>query len=216
MGIKVRPLYAPVSLLRPDLASQEATIGFAIREAFRRLTIDAPIARELVTQQVTSGQNGIAVALTTGRNLIKIHRVQIKATTETSYTDVPMVGWDLLTGDPITNGTPARPNTGSQYQEALYLYPVADATYDLKIDASWTPDPAHDLDDLGIPFTCAPALQALATSILCRVPGPNQDIAAAEREEAKYMRSLSAIRLRSVFGDTSDSILVADRVPGVR
>lgn len=217
MSIEVRPIYSRLALIRPDLASfNAAQLNFIIQEAIREVCRRTWLARETATQQITDGTQGWAPTLTAGRSLVAIHWIGCKLPSETEYLRLEPASFVMAErDDSVENMAKGRPTTFSQQGDTFKVYPPPDATYDIKIKASYTPTMGQEVTSIALPEYAFDALVLLAESMAYRVPGSGQDKSMGLLREKAANGRLGSLRALALGGESAQAPVTFYKFPGV-
>ena len=212
MSILLRPLYAKVSLMRPDLegASQ---VGFVIQEAVREVCRRTFLARDVISITVPANGVSLTISLPNSRNLLKVHRVDFM---EASGLYKPMVAATLsfLEGR-VAGGS--SPRWYAQAGQMLHLWPKSTAGGTARVHVSYVP--GEELDEAPLPELAVTAIEARAESLLLRVPhkpgGPEyQNLQMAAGRDKDYHSCIGNLKAISFYGETGELMLEPEPFPG--
>lgn len=216
MGVLLRPLYAKVSFMRPDL-EETSKIGFAVQEAMREVCRRTFLARKSITSALEAGASSITITQMQSWNLLKVHQVKF---TDADGEDHLLAPKDSETMKALTGDSEGIPAYYSQQGQFLMLYPAAEEAGTLTMEVSYVP--TEDVEEAPLPEIAVTAIEARAESMLLRLPDANpakdgaryQSLGHARERERDFHLTIGNLKAISLYGEVGDVETMIDPFPG--
>lgn len=214
MAFDVTPLQAQLLLFRPDLENRTARLRYCLDEAVREVCRRTFLARETITTTLTAGDRTLTPTLTTGRNLLKVHRLDFQDPTTSEWILVSEFSFKAMQGDSREiNSNGDTPSGWSQQGGTVRIYPGLTANMDLRLECSYVPTDGPDLAPL--PEIAAQAVTEKALCLALLVPGPDRDPRHAADRNSQYHRHLGNLKAIGDFGEGGEVMAYIPPIPGV-
>ncbi len=212
MGILLRPLYAKVAFMRPDL-EETAKIGFAVQEAMREVCRRTFLARTGMDVTVVAAASSAAITQDAAKSVLLVHRADW-VDGSGNVTPLTPASFTFMQGRPASPGVP---KWYAQQGMMIQFWPATASGGTLRLNLSYVP--VTDVEEAALPELTVTAIEAKAESMLLRVPnppgGPNyQNLQFATERDQDFGRCIGNLKAISFYGEVGDLIASPEPFPG--